>query len=332
HQVDAVGQVFPGTGNALDLGLPAQLAFGTDLAGDAGDFGGERIQLIDHDVDRVLQLEDLALDLDRDLLGEVALLHGRGDVGDVAHLGREVGGELVDVVGEVAPGAGGAQHVSLAAQAAVVTDLARHPRDFGGEGVELVDHPVDRVLQVAYLALDIDGDFLREVASGDRGGDVGDVAYLGGEIARHRVDVVGQVTPGTRGARNMGLAAQAALGADLASHARDFGGEGVQLIDHDVDGVLQLEDLASDLDRDLLGEVALLHGGGDLGDVANLGREIGGELVHLLREVLPGPGRTRHARLATEATLGTDLARHARDLAGEPVQLVDHAVDRVLQL
>src|SRR5207245_811082 len=142
------------------------------------------------------------------------------------------------------------------------------------EAVELIDHDVDRVLQFADLALDIDGDFLREIASGDRGGDVGDIAYLRGEIARHGVDVVGQVTPGTRGARHMGLAAQAALGADLARYACDFGGEAVQLIDHDVDGVLQLEDLATHVDRDLLGEVALGDGGRDLSDVAHLGRQV----------------------------------------------------------
>ena len=46
-------------------------------------------------------------------------------------------------------------------------------------------------------------------------------------------------TPGTSG-----LAAELALGADLAGDAGDFGGEGAQLIDHRVDGVLELQDLA----------------------------------------------------------------------------------------
>ena len=32
----------PGPGHALDLGLPAELAFPADLAGDPGDLGGER--------------------------------------------------------------------------------------------------------------------------------------------------------------------------------------------------------------------------------------------------------------------------------------------------
>ena len=42
HQVDVVGQVLPRAGDAGHDGLAAELAFGADLAGDAGHFGGER--------------------------------------------------------------------------------------------------------------------------------------------------------------------------------------------------------------------------------------------------------------------------------------------------
>ena len=75
-------------------------------------------QVADHLVDVVLELRHLALRLDRDGPGEVALGHRRGHVGDGAHLGGQVGGELVHVVGEVAPDAGGARHAGLAAQLA----------------------------------------------------------------------------------------------------------------------------------------------------------------------------------------------------------------------
>ena len=53
---------------------------------------GERAELVDHRVDGVLQLEDLALDVDGDLLGEVAVGDGGRHLGDVAHLGGEVAG------------------------------------------------------------------------------------------------------------------------------------------------------------------------------------------------------------------------------------------------
>ena len=55
---------------------------------------------------------------------------------------------------------------------------------------------------------------------------------------------------------HLGLAAELALGAHLARHARDLVGERRELVDHRVDGVLQLEDLALGVDRDLLRQVA----------------------------------------------------------------------------
>ena len=48
HQVHVVGEVLPGAGDARHLRLAAELAFGADLAGDAGHFGGEAVELVDH--------------------------------------------------------------------------------------------------------------------------------------------------------------------------------------------------------------------------------------------------------------------------------------------
>jgi hypothetical protein len=47
-----------------------------------------------------------------------------------------------------------------------------------GECVELIDHRVDRLLQLEHLAAHIDGDLLRQVAIGDGGRDFSDVADL----------------------------------------------------------------------------------------------------------------------------------------------------------
>ena len=88
---------------------------------------------------------DLALRLDRDLLGQVALRDRRRDVGDRAHLGRQVGGHEVDVLGQAAPDAGDALDLGLAAELALGADLAGDAGHLGGEGRELVDHRVDRV-------------------------------------------------------------------------------------------------------------------------------------------------------------------------------------------
>ena len=132
----------------------------------------------------------------------------------------------------------------LAAELAFGADLARDARHLGGERVELVDHRVDGLLQLEDFAAHVDGDLLRQIAVGDGGRHFGDVADLSGQVASHRVDAVGQVLPRAGDAEHVGLAAEPALRADLARDARHFGGERVQLIDHRVDGLFQLQDLA----------------------------------------------------------------------------------------
>src|SRR5204863_7394211 len=104
----------------------------------------------------------------------------------------------------------------------------------------------------------------------DGGRDLGDVAHLHGEVAGHRVDAVGQVLPGPGHARHLRLPAELAVRADLSGHARDLGRERVELVDHRVDGVLELEDLALHVGGDLAGQVAASDRGRDLGDVADL--------------------------------------------------------------
>ena len=117
--------------------------------------------------------------------------------------------------------------------------------------------------------------FCAQVAVGDRGHDLDDAAHLVGEVGGHDVDRVGEVLPRAGDAGHFGLAAELAFGADLARDARHFRGERAELIDHRVDGVLQLEDLALDVDGDLARQVAARDGGRDLGDVAHLRGEVG---------------------------------------------------------
>src|SRR5205085_1904343 len=214
------------------------------LAGDARDLVGERGELVDHRVDRVLELCDLALDVDGDLLGEVAVRDRGRDLGDVAHLRGEVRGERVHVGREVLPDAADAFDVRLAAELPLGADFLRDARHLGGEGAQLVDHRVDGLLHLEDLALDLDGDLAREVAVGNRGRDVGDVTYLGGEVRGEAVHRLGQVLPRAADAGDLRLAAELAFLADLACDAGDLVGERRELVDHRVDGVLQLGDFA----------------------------------------------------------------------------------------
>src|SRR5262249_23293816 len=77
-------------------GLPAHFPFGADFAGHARHFRRKRVQLIDHRVGGVLQLENFTFDVDRDLARQVAARHRRRHFGNVANLGREIRGEQVD--------------------------------------------------------------------------------------------------------------------------------------------------------------------------------------------------------------------------------------------
>src|SRR6202022_3439048 len=200
------------------------------------------------------------------------------------------------------------------AELAFGAHLARDTRHLVGEAVELVDHRVDGVLQLENLALNVDGDLLGEVAVGDRGRDVGDVADLVGELAGHKVDFVSEVLPPAGDSAHLRLAAELSLGAHLAGDTRHLVGEGVELIDHRVDRVLELEDLALAFDGDLLGEVAVGYRGRDLGDVANLTGEVAGHEGDVVRQLLPRTGDTLHVGLATELALGAHLAGDTRHL------------------
>src|SRR5207248_7469093 len=133
------------------------------------------------------------LDVHRDLLREVALGHGRRHFRDVAHLPGQVRRHEVDRVSEVAPGAGHVADVGLAAEPALGADLAGDAGHLRGEAGELIDHRVDRVFQLEDFAPHVHGDLLGQVAYGDAGRHVGDVAHLAGEVRRHRLDVAGQV-------------------------------------------------------------------------------------------------------------------------------------------
>ena len=317
----------PGT-----FGLSTETAFDADLARDRRHLIGECRQRAGHVVDRLGERRDLALGLHRQVLIEVAVGDGGHDLDDAADLLGEVGGHDVDVVGEVLPRAGDARHLRLTAEQTFGADLARHARDFGRERVELVHHRVDGVLQLEDLALDVDRDLARQVAARDRGGDFRDVSDLRREVGGEQVDVVGEVLPRATDAGHDRLTAEAAVGADLARHARDFGRERAQLLDHRVERVLEQEHLAADVDGDLLGEVAAGDGGRHFGDVAHLRGQVAGHEVDVIGEVLPRTRDALHLRLATELAFRADFARHARDFGRECVELVDHRVDGVLQL
>src|SRR5207249_2911331 len=148
-------------------------------------------------------------------------------------------------------------------------------------------------------------------------GDFGDVADLVGEVAGHRIDVVGQVLPGASHTGHGRLATQLPVRADLAGHSADFGSERVQLVHHGVNGVLQFQNLTLDIHSDLLREVAVGHSDGHTGDIANLGSQVACHLVDTLGQVLPHATDPFDLGLAAQLAVRAHFAGHACHLRRE---------------
>ena len=220
------------------------------------------------------EFENFALHVDGDLLRQVAARHGFRHRRDVAHLARQIAGHEVHVVGEILPRAGDTLHLGLTAELAFGTHFASHAGHFRGERPQLIHHRVDGVLEFQDFAADVDRDLLRQVARRHGRRHFGDVANLAGQIAGHRVHAIREIAPRAFHAAHVGLSAKFSFGTHFAGHAGHFRRERPQLIHHRVDGVLEFENFALHVDRDLLRQVAAGHGRRHVGDVAHLARQV----------------------------------------------------------
>src|SRR5207245_3128775 len=123
-------------------------------------------------VQRVGEGGDLAARLHHQLLRKIAVCDRGDHLDDAAHLRGQVRGHEIDVVGQVLPDAGNALHLRLAAQLPFGPYLAGDPGHLGGERVELIDHRIDRALQLQHFAPGVVRDFARRTPCGAGGGDV----------------------------------------------------------------------------------------------------------------------------------------------------------------
>src|SRR5690606_13108190 len=81
------------------------------------------------------------------------------------------------------------------------------------------------------------------------------------------------------------------------------------------------------VDRDLPREVTARDGGGHVGDVTHLGREVAGHEVDGVGEVLPRSADAGYVRLPPEPSLGAHLPGDSRHFRGEGAELVDPGLD-----
>jgi hypothetical protein len=100
-------------------------------------------QVADHLVDVVLKGCDLAGRFHCDRSRKIAFTYSIGHLGDRSHLGRQVGGKLIDIVDYLAPQAGGTGDLSLAAELSFSADFTGNFGDLGGKSVKRLDHAVN---------------------------------------------------------------------------------------------------------------------------------------------------------------------------------------------
>ncbi len=157
------------------------------------------------------------------------------------------------------------------------------------------------------LTAGIHGDLLGQVALRHRGGHLGDVADLIGQVSRHRVHRLGEIPPYPGHALDPRLPAEIALGADLAGDPGDLVGKGRELVHHGVHRRTDAQELAphrlaGDLHRNMLRKIALRDRGDDPRDLVRRPRKVVDERVDRL---------VRHRPTAFEPEIGHPLGQPA---------------------
>ena len=105
--------------------------------------------------------------------------------------------------------------------------------------------------------------------------DIGDVAHLAVRLPAMHVDVVGEIFPGAGDAGHSACPPSVPSVPTSRATRVTSPAKGIQLVDHGVDGVLELKNLALHVDRNFAREVAASDGGRDVGDVADLTGQVG---------------------------------------------------------
>ena len=297
-----------------------QIALPLQHTGEPGQVGLEPIllsiaicgqtQVVDHGVDVVFEFRDFAGGFDLNGSRQVAFGHGGGHFSNRAHLAGEVVSEQVDVTGEVFPRSGSARHAGLPSEPAIDAHFTGHCRYLIGEGGKCIGHVIDGFSESGDFTFRFHREVLGQFAVGDGGHDLHDTAHLFCKVRGHNIDVVGEVFPGSRDSGHLRLASEFSVSAHFAGHAGNFCGEGVELVDHRVDGVFQLKNFALHVYRDFARQVAARHSSRDFCDVTHLAGEVSGHGVHGVRKIFPRSGDTRHIGLSAETTFSSHFTGH----------------------
>ena len=150
-----------------DRGGLTELALGADLAGNSGHLGDEPVELVDHGVDRVLQLEHLAADVGGDLLAQVAVGDGADDALHLAGRTHQVVDQAVDRFDAPGPALGRSSEHDALRELALLADHLADARELRAECLVGDDDVVEAVGDLAGHARPFERHPGREVAALD---------------------------------------------------------------------------------------------------------------------------------------------------------------------
>src|SRR5437763_549659 len=154
---------------------------------------------------------------------------------------------------------------------------------------------------------------------------------MAGEVSGHGVHRCREIFPRSGNTGDVRLSTKTSFCSYLASYARYFAGEPVELVHHRVQRFFELQDFTANIDRDLARQIAAGNGSCDLCDVSHLASQVAGHEVHVIGEILPGTANAGHLRLPAQLAFRSDFAGDTRDFTGERIELIHHRVDGVFQ-
>ncbi len=116
---------------------------------------------------------------------------------------------------------------------------------------------------------------------------------MGSKVPGETVYVIGQISPSTRNAFNIGLAAELTFVTDLFRNTGNFRRKGVELIHHGIYRGTDAKEFPSnrpafDLKKHLLREVTLRHGRDYARNLVGWRDKVTNQLVHRVHRCRPG--------------------------------------------
>ena len=98
------------------------------------------------------------------------------------------------------------------------------------------------------------------------------------------------------------------------------------MVDHGIDGFLELQNFAAYIDGNFFGKIAIGHRNRHVGNIAHLRGQITGHLIDRIGERFPYARYALHLCLATQLALSADLTRHAGHFRSEHREPLDHGI------